>query len=326
MDEIYWGMIGCGDVTERKSAPALNQAAHSQLVAVMSRSPERAADYAQRHAVPRWYADADAFFADPQINAVYIATPPDSHAEYTLRAAQAGKAVYVEKPMGRTFAECQQMIAACEQAQVPLFVAYYRRCLPAFQKVKELVKSGAIGQVRFVSLQLLQPPHPADFDPSHLPWRVQPEISGGGYFYDLASHQLDFLDDLFGPLTSIKSQAANQAGWYAPEDIVLASWVHPGGILGSGVWCFSVAPEQRRDVAEIVGSQGRITFSFFESVPVCLDVAGELRQFPFPRQEPIQLPLIQKVVSALREEGHSPSTGDSAARTNWVMEQMVGPS
>jgi predicted dehydrogenase len=94
--------------------------------------------------------------------------------------------------MARTYAECERMIAACEQAGVPLFVAYYRRRLPLFLKVKELVASGAVGEVRFVSIRLTRPPSPEDFDREHLPWRVLPEIAGGGYFYDLGSHQLDF--------------------------------------------------------------------------------------------------------------------------------------
>jgi predicted dehydrogenase len=323
MDEVRWGMIGCGDVTERKSGPAFSQVAHSRLAAVMSRSPDKAEDYARRHAVPAWYSDADQLINDPQINAVYIATPPDSHLEYTLRAARAGKAVYVEKPMARTHSECQQMVSACREAGVPLFVAYYRRRLPAFLKVKELVESGVIGDVRFISLRLYHPSHPDDFDPQNLPWRVRPEVSGGGYFYDLASHQFDYLDYLFGPVVSTVSQTANRAGLYAPEDTLAASWVHESGLLGSGTWCFVVAPEQHSDYAEIVGSKGRVTFSFFDQIPVCLETASQTEQFSFPRQEPIQQSLVQTIVAELRGEGQCSSTGESGARTNWVMEQIT---
>ncbi len=323
MDEIRWGIIGCGDVTEAKSGPAFNRIEHSSLVAVMRRNAEKAQDYARRHGVPRWYDDADQLIHDPEVNAIYIATPPDSHAEYTLRAAQAGKPVYVEKPMARTGQECQAMIAACQKAEVPLFVAYYRRCLPAFLKVKELLQSGAVGQVRLISLRLYHPVHPDDLNPQHLPWRVNPEISGAGYFYDLASHQLDYLDYIFGPIQSAFGQKANQAGLYPAEDVICASWAHQSGVLGSGTWCFTVSPEQKLDKAEVIGSQGRITFSFFETLPVRLETPAGVQEFNFPRQDPIQQPLIQTVVDDLRGMGTSPSTGVSAARTNRVMEDIL---
>ena len=190
-EPIRWGILGCGTVTEVKSGPAFQKVPGSELVAVMRRDGEKARDYARRHGVPRWYDDADDLLHDPGVDAVYIATPPGSHAEYTVRAAQAGKPVYVEKPMGRTYAECQVMIEACEAAGVPLFVAYYRRALPAFLKIKELVDAGAIGAVRFVTMAVHRPPRPEDQEPDGLPWRVIPEVAGGGYFFDLAPHQLD---------------------------------------------------------------------------------------------------------------------------------------
>ena len=323
MDEIRWGIIGCGDVTEVKSGPAFDRIPHSTLTAVMRRDASKARDYARRHGVHRWYADADQLIFDPEVNAIYIATPPDVHAEYTLRAAQAGKPVYVEKPMARTYAECQTMIEVCQQAGVPLFVAYYRRCLPAFRKVKELVECGAIGDVRLIQMRLYQPAQVGDGKAADLPWRLRPEIAGGGLFYDLGSHQLDFLDYLFGPITQVSGQAVNQAGLYPAEDAVTASWVHQSGVIGSGNWCFCVAPEQKLDEAEILGSQGRITFSTFDNQPVCLETANGCESFTFPRQDPVQQALIETVVAELRGEGQCPSTGVSAARTNWVMEQII---
>lgn len=323
MDEVRWGMIGCGDVTERKSGPAFNLVPHSRLAAVMGRNPERARDYAERHHVPRWYDKPAALLEDPEINAVYIATPPDSHMEYALLAAQVGKAVYVEKPMARTHAECQSMVNACRDAGVPLFVAYYRRCLPSFLKIRELVHSGAVGDVRYIALRLIQPLISIDDASGSLPWRVIPEIAGAGIFYDLASHQLDYLDYLFGPVISTTSQVANQASRYPAEDIVAASWRHASGVLGSGVWCFSAAEGQDTDWAEITGSLGRITFSYFGHSQVRLETGHGVEEFHFPRRDPIQQPLIQTIVDELRGEGVCPSTGESASRTNLIMEQIV---
>jgi len=321
--QICWGIIGCGNVTELKSGPAFNKIAGSKLVAVMRRDGEKAKDYAKRHGVPKWYDDADRLIHDPEVDAVYIATPPASHAAYAVKVAQAGKPVYVEKPMARNHRECEQMINACEKAGVPLFVAYYRRCLPVFLKVKQLVHDGAVGEVRFVTINLFHPPAPEDFNKDDLPWRVMPEIAGGGYFFDLASHQLDYLDDVFGPMVSVKGLAANQAKLYQAEDIVCASLVFASGVVGNGVWCFTVSKECKTDRVEIVGSRGKIAFSTFDRVPIRLETEKGSEEFQLPTPAHIQQPLIQTIVDELQGKGKCPSTGITAARTSWVMDEII---
>lgn len=323
MDEVRWGMIGCGDVTEVKSGPAFGKVAGSKLVAVMRRSKDKAADYARRHQVPKWYDDADKLIRDPEVNAIYVATPPSSHAQYTIAAAEAGKPVYVEKPMARTYNECQQMIEACRNARVPLFVAYYRRCLPAFVKIKELVDSGIIGEIRFLKIELLLPPRPEDLNEKDLPWRVRPEISGGGYFFDLAAHQLDFLDFVFGAIVSVQGRAANQAKWYAAEDVVCANFQFESGVIGSGIWCFTVPDFNESDRTEIIGSKGKIVYSTFERVPVRLQTEEGIQEFDLPPPPHVQQPLIQTVVAELLGQVGCPSTGETAARTSRVMEEIV---
>ena len=318
MEQVRWGIIGCGDVTEVKSGPALQKASGSELIAVMRRSADRARDYAERHSVQRFYTDADALIDDPNVNAVYIATPPDSHADYAVRAARAGKPVYVEKPMARTHAECLRMIEACDRAHVPLFVAYYRRALPYFLKVKELVESDAIGAVRSIHITLQQ--KPIAVDRAQLPWRVDPTISGGGLFFDLASHQLDFLDFLFGPIERASGAAANRAGLYAAEDTVSATFQFSSGPIGSGSWCFCAS--ENRDCIELIGESGQIDFSTFSFAPIALRNSGE-HTFDIAPPAHVQQPLVQTVVDALLGKGHCPSTGQSGARTSAVMEQIV---
>src|SRR5262245_60223017 len=191
---IRWGIIGCGDVTEVKSGPGFQKAQGSELVAVMRRDRAKAADYAKRHGVGRWYDDADALIRDPQVDAVYVATPPGSHLEYALRVAAAKKPCYVEKPMARSHVECRRMIEAFERARVPLFVAYYRRALPRFVRAKELIESGALGRVTGCRYRMsrLYLPNPAPA------WRLDAQQSGGGIFLDIGSHVLDVLDYLLG--------------------------------------------------------------------------------------------------------------------------------
>lgn len=314
-------MIGCGAVAEVKSGPAFQKAQHSSLVAVMRRNGARAKDYAERHGVPAWYDNADALIDDPDVDAIYIATPPDSHRAYTLRAAEAGKPVYVEKPMARNFAECEAMIEACDKAGVPLFVAYYRRALPRFLKIKELIDRGAIGDFRFVSITFYQPLAPEDHDAEHLPWRVIPEIAGGGRFVDLASHMLDFLDFALGPIRDAQGHAANQAGRYPAEDIVSGSFVFESGVQGAGTWCFSAFDEQ--DITEIVGTRGKIEYSTFDTQPIVLTNTDGRSEFPIANPPHIQQPMIQRVVDALNGTDTCPSTGVTAARTSWVMDRML---
>lgn len=319
MKTIRWGIIGCGKVTEVKSGPGFQQANGSQLVAVMRRDEALAKDYAQRHGVPRWYAGAQALIDDPEVDAVYIATPPNMHHPYTLAAARAGKPVYVEKPMATNTAECQEMIGACRTSGVPLFVAYYRRALPRFLKVKELVESGAIGKLRYVQILLTQPLQTPP--PGELPWRLQPEIAGGGLFVDQASHTLDFLDFVLGPVRSVQGFASNQAGAYPPEDIVSAAFEFASGVHAVGVWCFSSF--ETSDRITLVGSTGKLTLATFEPEPVVLQTTAGSQSFEIPNPVHIQQPMIQQVVDELRGLGRCASTGETALRTTWVMERVL---
>lgn len=320
--EVRWGIIGCGDVCEVKSAPAMNKIPDSKLVAVMRRDAAKAADYAKRHQVPKWYTNAADLINDPEVNAIYIATPPDSHAEYTAMAAAAGKPVYVEKPMARSYEECQAMIASCEAHQVPLFVAYYRRTLPQFLKVKALIDDQAIGDVRLVSLELFQSIDPGIVRGLENNWRVDPAIAGGGYFYDLASHQLDYLDYLLGPIEKAHGFKTNQAGLYQAEDLVTANFVFQNGVFGTGAWCFTAGKPAVKEESKIIGSKGQITFHFFTDAKVTLETAAGKEVFDFTLPAHIQQPLIEQIVAELLGKGTAPSNGVSAARTNWVIDQI----
>ncbi len=323
MQEIKWGIIGCGDVTEVKSGPAFNKIAHSNLVAVMRRDAAKAADYAHRHHVPTWYSDADALINDPNVNAIYVATPPSSHADYAMRAMRAGKPVYVEKPMALDFAECDAMNRVSRETGVPLFVAYYRRAMPYFLKVKDLVESGAIGKLRAVSVQVHWLPPSADADDRQPGWRVSPTVSGGGYFHDLAAHQFDFLEYALGPIDTATGMTRNQAGLYAADDMVVANFSFASGVLGTGSWCFTVNPAQRSEQTQLIGSAGTITFSFFGGTTIRLDTAAGTETFTIPPPEHVQQPLIEQIVAELRGEGHSASTGETGARASQIMDWIT---
>jgi predicted dehydrogenase len=314
-------MIGCGDVAEVKSGPGFQRALRSSLVAVMRRDQAKAEDYARRHGVPRWYGDAGRLLTDPEVDAVYIATPPASHKRYVMMAAEVRKPIYVEKPMAMDHAECRDMIAACERSGTPLYVAYYRRAMPRFLKIRDLLAEKAIGEPRLVTINLRQPPKPEELNRQAPSWRVVPSIAGGGVYMDLACHTLDLLDYLLGPVVSASGGANNQAGLYEAEDIVTGHFRFMSGVHGVGSWCFTSADTVDR--VEIVGSAGTITFSTFENHPIELHVRGQTTRFEIPHPPHVQQPMIQLVVDALTGHGACPSTGTTAARTSWVMDQML---
>ena len=318
---VRWGIVGCGAVTEVKSGPAFAKVADSSLVAVMRRDGEKARDYAARHGVPRWYDDAAALIADPGVDAVYVATPPASHREYALMAIAAGKPVYVEKPMALDHDECRDIVAAAEAANVPVFVAYYRRMLPRFRRIASLLAEGAIGTPRIVNVLLHHPLEDRYRDPANLPWTVRPELSGGGIFVDIGCHTLDILDFLLGPIADARGMTANQMGAYPAEDTVAMAFRFESGVLGTGLWNFGA--DRREDRVEIVGDRGRLVFATFGDGPIVLD-AGERREsIRIANPEHIQQPLIETIVAELTGRGTCPSTARTGARTSWVMDRVL---
>ena len=320
MTTIRWGIIGCGDVTEVKSGPGFQKADNSTLTAVMRRDRAKAEDYAHRHGVPRAYDDAEALIADSDVDAVYVATPPSAHLGPVLLCAAAGKPVLVEKPMAPTAADARRMVDACRANQVPLFVAYYRRALPRFVTVKEIIDSGRIGTVRVVEVTHLQTP-PVEGGAENLPWRLQPEIAGGGIFVDMGCHTLDLLDFLFGPVVAVDSQVANQARLYPAEDAVSLSLRFESGVQGVGNWCFSAWRNQEQ--TRIVGTKGELLLSLFDEEPLTITTDAGTEVIPAPNPPHVHQPLIQTVVDALNGEGLCPSTGETGLRTNVILDRVL---
>lgn len=324
MKQINWGFIGCGEVTERKSGPAFNLVEGSRVVAVMSRSSEKASSYAQRHNIPRWYTDAQSLINDPEVNAVYIATPPSSHATYAIMAMKAGKPVYVEKPLAASYLDCQRVMRISRETGVPCFVAYYRRKLPYFNKVQELLQDGAIGKVVNVQIRFSVPPRDLDYNSTNLPWRVQRDIAGGGYFYDLAPHQLDLLQEFFGPIVHVSGFSANRGGLYQTEDTVSASFAFQDGMPGSGSWCFVGHESARTDQIELIGEKGRICFSVFTYSPIVLQTSQGKQEITIPNPPHVQLPMIEEVVRHLQGNGTCTADCISATSVNWVLDRILG--
>jgi predicted dehydrogenase len=326
LPQIRWGFIGCGEVTERKSGPAFRLVEGSDVVAVMSRSRQRAESYASRHHIARHYTDAQALISDPEVNAVYIATPPSSHATYAIMSMRAGKPCYVEKPLARSYDECMRVNRISELTGVPCYVAYYRRYLPYFNRVKELVRSGQIGRLLSVQVQFHVPPRELDTaSGADMPWRLQPEVAGGGgYFYDLASHQLDLLQYMFGVIIEAEGFCCNMGGLYRVEDTFNACFRFDSGLTGSASWCFVAHSSARKDRILLVGDKGTITFSVFDYKPIKLYTEQGVKLFDVPNPPHVQLPLIEKVVRTLQGQDTCDCNSLSATPTNWAMDRILG--
>jgi 1,5-anhydro-D-fructose reductase (1,5-anhydro-D-mannitol-forming) len=320
MDVIQWGMIGCGEVAEVKSGPALQKAEGSALVAVMRRDRSKAEDYAHRHGVPKVHSRAEDLIADPEVTAVYVATPPSSHCDLALKVAAAGKPCLVEKPMAISHAECAAMNAAFRQAGRPLWVAYYRRALPRFVKARELVRSGALGNVTSVHVEIAERlANPAERSGA---WRFDPAISGAGLFLDLASHCFDIIDYLAGPISAASGFALNTGGRYPAEDVTAAAFQFGDRAVGTGIWNFNA--DREVDELSITGSQGRMTTPIFGfDTDLTVTRAGEQNAFRFRKPPHVHQALIQTIVDELHGRGRCESTGESGARTSWVMDRCL---
>lgn len=319
---VKWGIIGAGDVTEVKSGPAFQQVAHSELVAVMRRDAAKAKSYAERHGVPQWYTDAQQLIDDPEVNAVYIATPPDTHAYYADAALRAGKPVYLEKPMTLNAGEAKALMETQQACDVKLSVAHYRRQQPYFRKVKDLI-DGHIGVPRVANLRYHQQPLTAEVLQSPgMQWRLNPEQSGGGLFHDLAPHQIDLMHYFFGNIASSSGMARNQAGLYQAADVVSGQIWFEKGVLFSGQWAFNVA--EKHDVCEVIGSEGKVSFSIFDYQPIELASGQGTQRFDFEPLPHVQQPMVAAVVSYIRGVAPNPCSVQEGYNVMQVLDNFAG--
>lgn len=321
--KLHWGIIGCGNVTEHKSGPAFYTLPDTELVAVMRRDAEKAADYARRHHVQAYYTHATELINDPQVEAVYIATPPSSHAALAIEAMLKGKPVYVEKPMASTYADCLRMADISTQTGQPLYVAYYRRAQEYFLKVKEIISSGMLGETLHAEIRLMRKASEEDRS-EHKPWRLNPEQSGGGYFVDMASHQLDLLLFLFGTVKSWHAQVCNKRGFYQAEDYVEADFLFQAGHSANGTWNFTAPEGKEEDCFTITGLNGSLHFSTFTMTPIRLVTTKE-EIFNIPKPSIVEAPMIERITHEIMSGHHNTQGLADAIEVSRLMEEILRP-
>lgn len=318
---IRWGVIGCGSVCEKKSAPAYQQVPGFRLEGVSARSPGKALDFAKRHHVSRHYTSAQDLIDDPNIDAVYIATPPDSHFDLALKVAQANKICCIEKPMALNFHQSQQIDNTFKSLNLALFVAYYRRSLPGFVKIKAALDSHQIGIIRHISWQYNRPPSSQDL--AQTPnWRTDKNIAPGGYFEDLASHGLDVMTFFLGSVVDAQGICTNQQALYSAHDAIVANLLFENGATGCASWNF--ASHLYQDRMQILGDKGSIELSVFGEQPAIIYTQQGSHSIYMPKPDPIQGPFVQAMADHLQGINQHPSQGQSAVHTSWIMDKILG--
>lgn len=318
---INWGIIGCGDVTEIKSGPAYYKTKGFELLAVMRRDLQKAQDYARRHNVKKYYNNAEDLINDEEIDAIYIATPPDSHKFYALMVAKSGKPCCIEKPMTSSFEDSEEIYNTFKNKELPLFVAYYRRSLPRFLKIKSWLEKNYIGKIRHISWLLTQPPSILDLSKKYN-WRTDIKIAPGGYFDDLASHGLDLFAYFLGHIRDSSGFSTNQQKLYSGMDSITGSWIHENGITGSGYWNFGSS--EHKDEVKVYGSKGIIKFSIFKDENIILDSQNKQEELYIKHPENIQLFHVENMRKHLIDSNFEhPSTGKTAIYANWVMDKIL---
>lgn len=304
------GIIGCGDVAEVKSGPAFQKADGSELVAVMRRTASLAEDYARRHGVARWHDDADAILLADDIDAVYIATHPNTHLEYAARAAGAGKAVYLEKPMAMSEAECREMQAACDRVGVPLWVAYYQRALRRFEKIRQIVHDGTIGDIRAVESRRLQKVRTEAWQNTGALWR-----------------RLLLRRSVSHPRLPVRSDVrrarpGNQSRWQGSPRRHGCRLV-PLRERGDRQRYVVLRLRCRRGLHDRHWLSRYVSFSISTADPIRVTRGRATEEIVFDDPPHVHQPLVQSIIDEINGRGHCPSTGTTALGTARAMDRIL---
>ena len=315
---IHWGIIGCGEVAEHKSGPAFQKCQNSNLLGVMRRDLTLAKDFAERHHVPYFFNNADALISHPDISAIYIATPPSSHLPYALKVLDANKHVYIEKPMALSVEEAKTLQKAVSNSTAKLVVAHYRRFLPMYLKIKQLLDDQIIGKVLFIDLTFIKP---ADFN-QNPKWRLNASLSGGGYFHDLAPHQIDLLLYFFGPIKTVKGIAINQSKSNSVDDAISAIIDFKNNIQFKGFWHFSAPNYLNKDNCTLYGEKGMLQFSFYQDT-LHLTLNQQTQKIKLEHPEHLQQPLIQETVNYFLGKSQNPCPVEVGLEVTNIIEQIT---
>jgi len=317
MSAVKWGLIGCGDIARKRVAPALQALHSSELVAVSSRRPEAAAVFAQAFGVPRRHDHWRTLLQDPEVEAVYIATPVYLHQEQTIAAAQAGKHVLCEKPMALCVAECDRMLDACSRQAVKFSVAYYRHFYPLIHRMKELIDGGSLGAVSLIQINAFSPFQVQAGQPRH--WLLQKALSGGGPMMDIGCHRIEVLLHLLGPVVGVKSFTTRAA--YRDRDVedtaVAVLEMQTGAIA---VLSVTHASMDARDSVEVFGEYGTLQADPLNQGSLIITTEQGRRVAQHPPHANLHAPLIDDFSRSIREDREPAFSGKQAREVSRILD------
>jgi predicted dehydrogenase len=294
-NKLRWGLIGCGDIARKRVAPALRDLANCDLVAVARNQSDLAASFAREFGARKWYGGWEQLIADDEIGAVYVATPVDLHARQTIRAAERGKHVMCEKPMAMDPAECDRMIAACRASKVKLGVAYYRHFYPVIARIKEIVRSGEIGQPVLAQINAFEWFNPEPGHPRH--WLIQQQRAGGGPMFDFGCHRVEVLLNILGPIRQTYGIVHNVVFKREVEDTATALFEFESGVRG--MLTVTHASRESQDTLDIFGSGGSVHVRVLNDGVVEVTTGGGVRSETHSPNANLHLPLIDDFTRAV---------------------------
>ena len=315
---LRWGLIGAGDIARKRVAPALRDSPRCELVAVSRARAELAAEFARAFGAPKWHARWQDLLADPSVDAVYIATPVNLHAEQTIAAAEAGKHVLCEKPMAMSVAECDRMIDACRAHGVALGVAYYRHFYPAVRRVNELLASGELGQPVVAQINAFERFNPSPGEPRY--WFVKKAQAGGGPMFDFGCHRIEVLMNLFGSVTEVKGLVANVAFDREVEDTAATLLRFANGACAT--LTVTHAAREPQDTLDVYGTEGSVHIRQLNAGDVTIRTASGERQESHPPDANLHRPLIDDFTDAVLH-GRQPAVGGVIGRAVAVVEELI---
>ncbi len=318
MTRVRWGLIGCGDIAQKRVAPALRDLAQSEFVAVSRAQSDLAESFAKQFGAKRWYADWHDMLRDGEIDAVYIATPVYLHVAQTVAAAEAGKHVLCEKPMALNVAECEQMIAATRANDVKLGIAYYRHFYPVIHRIKHLIESGEIGDPVLVQINAFEWFNPVPEHPRT--WLLDRKLSGGGPMFDFGCHRIEVLLDIFGGIRDVKATVANVLFDREVEDTAIAVFQFDRGTCG--LLTVSHAAYEPQDSLSVFGSQGSIHVAILNEGKARVKNEKGERTESHPAAANFHQPLIEDFMGAILED-REPAVGGVAGRQVASVEEQI---
>jgi predicted dehydrogenase len=314
---LRWGLIGCGDIARRRVAPALRDLDNCRLINVTREKIDQLEAFAREFGAEKWVADWHELVADPDIDAVYIATPVYLHHKMTLEAAARGKHVLCEKPMAMTESECKAMILACESQGVRLGIAYYRHFYPTVRRTHAIIREGVIGDVKIVQMNAFSPFDRKPGEPRY--WLLEKGKSGGGPMMDFGCHRIEVMLDLLGPVTDVHAEISNLRFQREVEDTAIAHLVFSNGVRGLLTVTHVVAEGQ--DTLDVYGTKGSVHIPVLNQGKLILRTERDTVE-QLPLHENLHIPFIKDFTLAVLQDRPPGVPGETGLEVNNILTKI----